>query len=193
LSFRLPFRSQGAGPILRSAKTIIRPPNMDDFKTWVDLRKSSRGFLEPWEPEWNEDEFNRSNFRYRLHIYNKLSDEDRGQALFIFCADSKALVGAININNIRRGVAQTATLGYWIGAQFAGRGYMTDTLEALIPYCFKELSLHRLEAACLPSNAASIALLKKSNFEQEGYAKKYLKIAGNWEDHLLFARLTTRN
>jgi [ribosomal protein S5]-alanine N-acetyltransferase len=193
LSFRLPFRKQGIGPILRSQKTIVRPPNMDDFKAWVDLRKSSRAFLEPWEPEWQDDEFTRSAFRYRLHIYNKLSEEDRGQSLFIFDSSNLVLVGAININNMRRGVAQTATLGYWIGQDYARQGFMINTLHLVLPYCFDELKLHRVEAACLPDNQASIALLKKAGFEQEGYAKKYLKIAGSWEDHLLFARLTTRN
>jgi [ribosomal protein S5]-alanine N-acetyltransferase len=187
------FRKQGTGPILRSQKTVLRPPNMDDFKSWADLRQSSRSFLEPWEPAWQEDEFSRTAFRYRLHVYNKLSNEDRGQALFIFSATDQALVGAINVNNIRRGVAQTATLGYWIGAGYAGQGFMADALRQLIPYCFGELKLHRLEAACLPTNQASISLLKKSGFEQEGFAKGYLKIAGKWEDHLLFARLTTRN
>jgi [ribosomal protein S5]-alanine N-acetyltransferase len=166
---------------------------MDDFKAWVDLRKGSRGFLEPWEPEWQDDEFTRTAFRYRLHVYNKLSEEDRGQSLFIFNTSDQSLVGAININNIRRGVAQAATLGYWIGESFALQGLMTDAIQLLLPYCFNDLSLHRLEAACLPHNEASIAVLKKTGFEQEGYAQKYLKIAGKWEDHLLFARLTTRN
>ena len=193
MNFRLTFRKRGTGPILRSQKTILRPPNIDDFKPWVDLRKSSRSFLEPWEPKWQDDELSRSGFRYRLHIYNKLSEEDRGQALFIFNAVDQTLVGAININNVRRGVAQTATLGYWIGAPFARYGFMADTLQLLMPYCFNEMALHRLEAACLPTNFASIGLLKKSGFEQEGYARKYLKIAGSWEDHALFARLTTRN
>jgi [ribosomal protein S5]-alanine N-acetyltransferase len=183
----------GTGPILRSAKVLLRPPMMDDFKPWVDLRKSSRSFLEPWEPAWPEDEYTRTAFRYRLYTYNKLSQEDRGQALFIFSTTDNTLIGAININNVRRGVAQMATLGYWVGLPFARQGYMADALQLVMPYAFSELGLHRLEAACLPRNLPSIALLKKSGFEEEGYAKDYLKIAGRWEDHILFARLTTRN
>lgn len=160
---------------------------MDDFASWSALRRSSRKFLEPWEPAWNEDELKRSNFRYRLHVYNKLSEEERSQALFIFQASSNKLIGAINLSNIRRGIAMTATLGYWIAEPFARHGYMTEAIQALTAYCFGDLELHRIEAACLPTNAASIALLKKCGFEQEGYAKSYLKIAGQWQDHLLFA------
>jgi ribosomal-protein-alanine N-acetyltransferase len=178
---------------LRSAKLLLRPPEIDDFKAWVELRKSSRSFLEPWEPEWSEDEFARSAFRFRLHAYNKLSQEGRGQALFIFNLPDQTLLGAINISNVRRGVAQMATLGYWVGKPFAQKGYMSEALQLLMPHMFSEMGLHRIEAACLPHNLPSISLLKKTGFEQEGYAKNYLKIAGKWEDHILFARLTTRN
>lgn len=166
---------------------------MEDFKAWVDLRKTSRTFLQAWEPEWSDDEFTRTSFRYRLHMYNKLSLEDRGQAFFIFNNVDNALLGAININNIRRGVAQMATLGYWIGQPFAKQGFMADALHTLLPYMYSELALNRIEAACLPHNIASVTLLKKLGFEQEGLAKQYLKIAGRWEDHLLFARLKSSN
>jgi [ribosomal protein S5]-alanine N-acetyltransferase len=162
---------------------------MDDFNAWVDLRKANRKFLEPWEPTWSADEFIRSNFRYRLHAYSKASEDDRGQALFIFSLETKKLLGAINISNIRRGVAQMASLGYWVGEEFSKQSVMTEALQMLLPYMFKEMDLHRIEAACLPHNAASIALLKKSGFNQEGYAKDYLKIAGTWQDHVLFAKV----
>jgi [ribosomal protein S5]-alanine N-acetyltransferase len=162
---------------------------MDDFKAWVDLRKANRKFLEPWEPTWSDDDFIRSNFRFRLHAYGKAFDEDRGQALFIFSLETKKLLGAINISNIRRGVAQMASLGYWVGEEFSKQNVMTEALQVLLPYMFKEMDLHRIEAACLSHNAASIALLKKSGFNQEGYAKDYLKIAGTWQDHVLFAKV----
>ncbi len=191
MSFRLPFRKLGAGPILRSERILLRPPNIDDFKAWVDLRKASRTFLQPWEPEWQDDEFTRTSFRYRLHIYNKLALEERGIALFILGDAGQNLLGAINLNNIRRGISQTATLGYWIGEAYARQGYMAEATRLLLDHAFHDMGLHRIEAACLPTNAASIALLKKSGFEQEGYAKSYLKIAGTWQDHLLFARLKT--
>ena len=191
MSFRLPFRKLSAGPILRSDKILLRPPNIDDFKPWVDLRKASRSFLQPWEPEWLDDEFTRTSFRYRLHNYNKSALEERSFAFFIFDATGQRLLGAINLNNIRRGISQSATLGYWIGEAFARQGNMTAATQLLLHHAFRDMGLHRIEAACLPTNSASIALLTKFGFEQEGYAKSYLKIAGIWHDHLLFAHLKT--
>ena len=153
------------------------------------MRKASRRFLQPWEPEWQDDELARTSFRYRLHIYNKLALEERSIALFIFESRGEKLLGGINLNNIRRGVSQSATLGYWIGEAYARQGYTTEATLLLLNHAFRDMGLHRVEAACLPTNAASIALLKKTGFEQEGFAKSYLKIAGLWHDHILFARL----
>jgi len=99
------------------------------------------------------------------------------------------LIGELVLASIRRGVAQSASLGYWIGRPYARRGYMTAALSALIPTAFDVLPMHRLEAACIPTNAASIRLLEKTGFQREGYAREYLCINGTWQDHLLYARL----
>ena len=98
-------------------------------------------------------------------------------------------MGALTLSNVRRGVAQTATLGYWMGKPFARQGYMTGAVKLMLDVAFRHLWLHRIEAACLPSNQASIGLLGKCGFAPEGLARGYLKIAGEWRDHLLFARL----
>ena len=99
------------------------------------------------------------------------------------------LLGGINITNVRRGIAQQGMLGYWIGAEFARQGYMTEAMEAMLAFAFSELKLHRVEAACLLDNAASRALLKKCGFMEEGLARKYLRIDGRWQDHIMFAVL----
>jgi ribosomal-protein-alanine N-acetyltransferase len=99
------------------------------------------------------------------------------------------LVGGRTLANVRRGVAQAGSLGYWMGQPFAGKGLMTVAVRALIPCAFGALGLHRLEAACIPTNAASISLLEKTGFVREGYAREYLCINGIWQDHLLYARL----
>src|SRR3972149_2462202 len=91
----------------------------------------------------------------------------------------------------RRGVTQSCTLGYWIGAKYAQQGYMTAAIRAVTPFVFDSLELHRLDAACLPSNAASIKLLEKTGFKREGLARRYLRINGVWQDHLLYALLDT--
>ena len=115
--------------------------------------------------------------------------EDVGYALFIFSATSGALVGGLTLCNVRRGVTQSCTLGYWVGAKYARQGYMTAAVRAVVPFVFDSLELHRLEAACLPTNAASIKLLEKTGFKREGLARRYLRINGVWQDHLLYALL----
>ena len=112
---------------------------------------------------------------------------------FIFETTSDQLIGAISLSHVRRGAEQSATFGYWIGMKFAMQGYMTEALNLIANHAFETLGLHRLDAACLPRNTASKKLLENSGFKQEGYAPSYIKIAGRWEDHLLFARLKTLN
>ncbi len=114
---------------------------------------------------------------------------DQGYPFFLFRNDGHVLLGGLTLTNIRRGVAQAGSLGYWIGAPFAHRGYMTAAVRALIPFVFDALKLHRLEAACIPRNSASIGLLEKTGFQREGMARDYLCINGIWQDHLLYARL----
>ena len=90
---------------------------------------------------------------------------------------------------MRRGVSETASLGYWVGEPFARQGYMTRALPLVLDFSFDRLRLHRVEAACLPTNMPSRSLLTRAGFHQEGYARQYLCIAGKWQDHLLFAIL----
>lgn len=187
MGFFDPFRKQDVPRHVAGEGVLLRFPDLDDYAEWAALRKKSRKFLEPWEPLWPEDDLTIFAYRQRLRRYRELAATDQSYPYFIF-AGHGPLVGAVSLNNVRRGVAQTGTLGYWTGEPYARQGYMTRALAALVPHAFTFLGLHRVEAACLPRNEASIRLLKKSGFEHEGYARAYLKIAGVWEDHLLFAR-----
>jgi ribosomal-protein-alanine N-acetyltransferase len=99
------------------------------------------------------------------------------------------MLGGVTLSNLRRGVAQSASLGYWIGENYKRQGYMTESIAAALNLAFVRLGLHRIEAACLPDNQASRALLLKCGFEEEGHAREYLRINGRWQDHLLFAIL----
>jgi ribosomal-protein-alanine N-acetyltransferase len=177
------------GPVLESDRVVLRTPQMSDYLAWVELRAASREFLTPWEPLWSNDELSRASFRRRVRHYLRDLREDVGYALFIFSATSGALVGGLTLCNVRRGVTQSCTLGYWVGANFARQGYMTAAVRAVVPFVFDSLELHRLEAACLPTNAASIKLLEKTGFKREGLARRYLRINGVWQDHLLYALL----
>jgi [ribosomal protein S5]-alanine N-acetyltransferase len=181
--------SSDLGPVIQSGRVVLRTPQMSDYPGWAELRAASRDFLTPWEPLWAADELSRASFRRRVRHYLRDLREDMGYALFIFCASTGALVGGLTLCNVRRGVTQACTLGYWVGAPFARQGYMTEGVRAAIPFVFDSLELHRLEAACLPANTASIRLLEGTGFSREGMARRYLKINGVWQDHLLYALL----
>jgi [ribosomal protein S5]-alanine N-acetyltransferase len=176
-------------PLIEGAGVFLRAPQAGDYAEWAALRETSRTFLTPWEPTWPADDLTRSAFRRRLRRYAEDQRNDQAYAYFLFRSGDQVLVGGLTLANLRRGVAQAGSLGYWIGAPYARRGYMTAAVAALIPYAFTTLRLHRLEAACIPTNAASISLLEKTGFEREGYAREYLCINGQWQDHLLYARL----
>jgi ribosomal-protein-alanine N-acetyltransferase len=176
-------------PAIAGAGVTLRLPHSGDFAEWAALRERSRAFLTPWEPTWPADDLTRAAFRRRLKRYAEDQRNDLAYAFLIFRSDDNAMVGGLTLANIRRGVAQAGSIGYWVGAPFAGKGYMTAAMHALAPFCFGTLRLHRLEAACIPSNTASIRLLERTGFQREGYARAYLCINGTWQDHLLYARL----
>jgi len=176
-------------PAINGAGVFLRAPQSGDYAEWSALREASRAFLTPWEPTWPSDDLTRGAFRRRLRRYAEDQRSDLAYAFLIFRADDQTMVGGLTLANIRRGVAQAGSIGYWIGASFARRGHMTAAVRALAPFCFGTLRLHRLEAACIPTNAASVRLLEKTGFQREGYAREYLCINGVWQDHLLYARL----
>jgi ribosomal-protein-alanine N-acetyltransferase len=186
------FRSVSFGEVLPAVTgkgVYLRPPAPGDFNDWAILRDRSRDFLTPWEPVWPADDLTRSAFRRRLRRYAEDQRNDIAYSFLIFRSQDDALVGGLTLANVRRGVSQAGSIGYWIGSPFARQGYMTAAVRALVPFCFGSLKLHRLEAACIPTNKPSIALLEKCGFQREGYARKYLCINGTWQDHLLYARL----
>jgi ribosomal-protein-alanine N-acetyltransferase len=167
----------------------LRTPQMADYADWSALRAASRDFLAPWEPTWPADDLTRSAFRRRVRRYAEDQRTDQAYAFMLVRNSDDRLVGGLTLANIRRGVAQAGSLGYWMGESFVRRGYMTAAVRAVIPFAFGTLRLHRLEAACIPANAASIRLLERTGFTREGYAREYLCINGMWQDHLLYARL----
>ncbi|MGX1306150.1 ribosomal-protein-alanine N-acetyltransferase [Amorphus suaedae] len=175
------------GPVLRGERVYLRPPTASDYPAWARLRSESREFLRPWEPTWPADDLTRIAFRRRLRRYQRDMREDDGYAFFLFDSSDDAIVGGLTLAHIRRGVTQSCSLGYWTGQRFAGKGFMTAGVRLAIGFVFDTLHLHRLEAACLPSNGPSIRLLEKVGFQREGYARSYLCINGAWQDHLLFA------
>lgn len=178
--------NDASGPVAKGEGVTLRPPRASDFDSWAALRGVSRNYLQPWEPTWPEDDLTRAAFKRRLSIYAREMDAGNAWPFFIFADVDQALVGAITLSNVRRGVAEAGTLGYWIGQPHAGRGHATAAVRAMVAHAFDELKLHRVEAACVPDNLASRRVLEKSGFVLEGRARAYLKINGAWADHLLF-------
>ena len=176
-------------PSVAAGGVLLRAPQMADFAEWVELRTVSRQFLTKWEPVWPRDDLTRSAFRRRLRRYQREIRDDLAYPFLVFREDDGRLVGGLTLSNLRRGVAQACTVGYWIGAPYARQGLMSAAVNAVVPFVFETLRLHRLEAACLPANISSIGLLRKCGFTEEGYARRYLQINGVWQDHILFALL----
>lgn len=178
-----------ASAAVRGAGVVLRPLTMADYAPWAEIRALSREHLVPWEPAWARDELTRSAFRRRLRHYQREAREDLGYAYGLFEEASEALIGGLTLSNVRRGVTQSASLGYWLGRPHVGRGRMSAAVRAIIPHAFGTLRLHRIEAATMPDNAASMRVLERCGFAREGFARRYLKINGAWQDHILFALL----
>lgn len=175
------------GRALEGDGVILRAPEQRDFVSWANTRSQSRTFLAPWEPTWPLDDLTRDAYRRRLRRY----DEDRrlgiAYAYFFFRNEDARLVGGVTLGNVRRGVAQTGSVGYWVGEQFQRRGYTSAAVAAVLRHAFDELALNRVEASCMPENDASLRLLLGLGFRQEGVMRSALKINGVWRDHLLLA------
>lgn len=176
-------------PVIATERLVLRLPEMSDHVNWVRTRREGEDFLRGWEPNWAADHFTRRAFRTRVSWAARSREEGRALPLFLLRRQTEGLVGAITLDNIRRGPAQTGQVGYWVNPDFARQGYMHEELSALIHHAFTELDLSRIEAACLPENIPSRGLLEKCGFRYEGVARSYLQIAGRWRNHVLYANL----
>jgi ribosomal-protein-alanine N-acetyltransferase len=174
---------------IETDRLTLRLPQHNDYRAWVAVREASAAFLQPWEPEWAHDHLSRKSFTNRVYWAQRSYGQGTALALFLVRKGDGALLGAITLDNVRRGPAQSATLGYWIGQPYARQGYMREAIEAVAHHAFRRMDLSRLEAACLEENIASRGLLERSGFKYEGVAQSYLQIAGRWRNHVLYAML----
>ncbi len=142
----LDWMSDVAGPVVRGDGVLLRPPRAADHAAWSVLRDGSRDYLQPWEPAWPDDDLTKAAFRRRLSIYAREMELGNAWPFFVFIDEGRTLVGAVTLSNVRRGVAETGTLGYWIGRPFAGRGHTTAAVRGVVGFAFDRVKLHRLEA-----------------------------------------------
>ncbi|TLP58356.1 GNAT family N-acetyltransferase [Parasedimentitalea maritima] len=174
---------------IETERLTLRPPVHSDFRAWARLRQDSQGYLTPWEPSWAPEHLSRKSFSNRVYWAQRSVNGGTALPLFLCRREDQVLVGAITLDNIRRGPAQAGTLGYWTGMPFARQGYMREAIGAVVHYAFTQLDLSRIEAACLPENTASRGLLESTSFKYEGVAQSYLQINGRWRTHVLYASL----
>ena len=170
-------------------KIILKKPKKENWKEWAELRQKSRNFLQPWEPIWPNNFLTKKSFSNFINIIEDSIKKKTGYNFFIFKKETNNLMGGLSLTNFKTEEYKSITMGYWMGEEYAGKGYMKDSLKVICNYCFNNLKLNRIEAACLPKNLISKKVLLSVGFKKEGYAKKYLSINGKLEDHLLFAKI----
>ena len=169
----------------------LRAPRIEDYEAWAKLRSASRAHTEPWEPAWTADELSKGAFRRRIERYDADRNAGTGYPFFVTRLRDDGLLGACNLNNVRRGVLQSADIGYWIGTPYVRKGFTRAAVRRVVAFAFDELRLHRIEAACQPNNMASRTLLEGVGFSHEGLSRSYLNIAGEWRDHERYAMIST--
>ncbi len=175
------------GVVLKTERLSLRLPQSEDFLAWSKVRGISQARLVPFEPLWSVKELTKDAFRNRLRFYRQEFRDKTGYPFFIFKKEEETLIGGITLSNVQRGVTQSAALGYWMGTPYQNQGFMSEAVEVMQKFVFRELMLHRLEAATMPSNEASIRVLEKCGFCKEGLARRYLRINGTWSDHFLYS------
>lgn len=161
--------------ILRGKRVYLRRPKPSDCSEFIEMARNSekfhRGLMKPAK---TPEEFER--FLQRI-------DNDQTESFLICSIADDAIAGVINLSQIFHGSFQNAYLGYGLGVDFAGKGYMTEAVDLILTFAFTEMNLHRVEANVQPQNTPSIRLLERCGFKKEGFSEKYLKIDGRWRDH----------
>lgn len=170
---------------LQSARLILRPATMADYPQWKAVRQENYPYLKPFEPTWPDGCLTADFFMRRAKRLWAEWEHDRTYAFLIFLKDG-TLIGGLNVNNVTRGAANYAALGYWLDEASQGKGYMTEAGAAVLDFSFHSLNLSRMNAATLPHNHKSQAMLTRLGFSEEGFAKKYIQIDGRRQDHILF-------
>lgn len=187
-----PLKQKLIVPLLQGERIFLQAPKLSDYKLWQQVRRSNRDWLVPFEPQWAPNILSIESYKRRLKNQAREVKAGRGLFFFIFQKDTERLIGGLNLNDIHYGAARHGSMGYWLDEKYTGQGYMQEAARLLIKYSFQDLKLARLNAATLPHNKPSINLLKALNFQEEGFATKYLQINGRWQDHRLFG-LTNPN
>lgn len=174
---------------IATERLVLRLPQAKDYAEWRALRDKSSAFLAPWEPLRDQGYHSRRAFLNRVYWAEKAFKARTAMPLLVTRRADGCILAGLTLDNIRRGAAMAGTVGYWVGSDYIRQGFMRETLAAVVNFGFTHFDLSRIEAACLPENKPSRALLEQSGFKYEGVAQSYLQIAGRWRTHVLYANL----
>lgn len=174
---------------LSTLRTLIRLPAPADAAKLLRFRVDNRAHLAPWEPFRDESWYTLDACARSIVDGAEAARLDRGYPLVVFDLDDTDVLASFTFSNVVRGPFQACLLGYGVAMGQQGQGLMREALQAGLQWAFEELDLHRVMANYLPRNERSAQLLERLGFEREGYARRYLKIAGQWEDHVLTAKV----
>ncbi|GLQ90381.1 GNAT family N-acetyltransferase [Dyella flagellata] len=174
-------------PQLETPRARIRVAEVTDASKLLRYRVQNRAHLSAWEPLRETEYYTVEHCIRTIAESRQNARQDRGYPLMVFDRQEQAIIGSFTFANIVRGAFQACHLGYGVAAHMQGQGLMREVLPVGIAWAFGELRLHRIMANYLPRNERSAKLLTSLGFEREGYAKRYLQIAGEWEDHVLTA------
>jgi [ribosomal protein S5]-alanine N-acetyltransferase len=178
------------GPRLEGTRVVLRLPERRDFSAWTELRAESAAELRPYEPRWPDHDLTRSAFAARVRLAAALAKDGHAYQFLVFDKRGAPLLGGVTLGALRRGSAQSAQIGYWLGTRHWGQGAMSDAVTTALRFAFSTLRLHRVEAASIAGNHRSVALLQRCGFRFEGTARGYLEIDGRRQDHDLYACLS---
>ncbi len=153
----------------------------------LEIRLTNKSYFKPWDPPLPDRYFTLDGQIETIREFRHARSQGSAVGFGVFLQDSNTLVGRVALRNIQRGAAQTCTLGYFIDQRYANLGYTTDAAGLLVKFAFDELKLHRVEAAVMPKNAASIRVVEKLRFRREGLARWFLFIDDAWKDHYIYA------
>ena len=170
-------------------RVMLRPLSESDFEPWAEVRTRCKEWLLKWEPlpmpGRREATETRNTFGARCAAREREWQLGSGYGFGIF-VDGR-FAGEINLSGLQRGPFQNAYVGYWIGEEFAGNGYVPEALVVVARFAFDDLRLHRIQVAIIPRNGASRRVVEKLGLREEGMAERYLEINGVWEDHVRYA------
>jgi ribosomal-protein-alanine N-acetyltransferase len=176
---------------LTTLRLVLRPPRTADVPEIRRLLRHNHVHLKPWNPAPPPGEDPSTLTEVSKTVLKQRRDWKHGTSFVFMVAPIGApsrLIGKIALNGVLRGAMYGAYLGYWMDVDHVGKGLATEAIAAVLDFAFGPANLHRVQAAIMPKNERSLRVIEKLGFRREGYAERYLQIAGRWEDHILFAK-----